>query len=69
MTKPKKKKRPARRQDDEIRVNFGNGQVYEVPSIAAGKRYLADCIARNEPWASSFRVQRYEGDGEWSTVK
>ncbi len=50
------------------RINFGNGQVHEVESKAAGFRYLKMLADGN--WGhGSARLERYMGEGEWSTVK
>ena len=43
----------------EYRLNYGNGQV------SARVRFDRDCRASS----GSLRIERYEGDGEWVTVR
>ena len=57
----------------EYRLNYGNGQVSETFStlkaargaFAAQVRFDRDCRASS----GSLRIERYEGDGEWVTVR
>lgn len=55
--------------NNTVRINYGNGQVYEAASVAAARRELATLRALNTPHVDSFRIQRYVGDGEWITVR
>jgi hypothetical protein len=52
-----------------IRVNYGNGQVDYVGSLAAARRLIAECRSRNDAWVGSYRIERYAGDGEWVRVR
>ncbi len=47
------------------RVNFGNGQVHNVASIAEGRRLIA---AQFDGGGSCY-IQKYMGDGMWVRIK
>lgn len=47
----------------EHRINFGNGQVSRTMNYAEARRELV--ALRNEMYSTTYRIQRYAGDGEW----
>jgi hypothetical protein len=50
------------------RINYGNGQVFELPTLAAARREF-DRYLSIQVYSSAARIQRYVGDGEWVTVR
>jgi hypothetical protein len=51
----------------KYRINYDNGQVSQTfTSYRAAKAELLRDAA--DPWAATYRIQRYAGEGEWVSI-
>lgn len=49
------------------RINFQNGQVTDSMTTYAEARKMLESY-RGTQWSESYRIERYEGDGEWALI-